>query len=410
MAALLVLGLLLSQEPITPDDPSSLQRAFNAAIRAGTTKLVIPAGTYRLPVPQGVFSLLVRDAKDLEIDARGAEIVIGDPLKGGLQFFRCRNVKLRGLSIRHDLPPFTQGRIVAIAPDEKSLDVKIHEGYPAPEETWPAAYVFDPKTRLWKAGTIDLSPQRVEPLEKGLFRLHFRGKCGRSVHPVEVGDLLAYRGRGLTDLHLGACSGITVEDVTIRNGGGFCVHEDGGEGGNRYRYRVTYGPKPPGATEAPLLSCNADAFHSSGVRKGPTLEGCLFEGMGDDGIPIHGAYSLIVESREKSWVATDGVLREGDPLRLFNPDGGPAGEGKVVSIRRLQDYSPTEKSRFHGFADFSKQRLLERCRKPLGENGLGQVTRACGMEALRRIGLLLQPEGGLNQVDGRRSADGSRRR
>jgi hypothetical protein len=193
------------------------------------------------------------------------------------------------------------------------------------------------------------------------------------------------------------------------------VHEDGGEGGNRYRYTVTYGPKPQGAAEAPLLSCNADSFHSSGVRKGPVLEGCLFEGMGDDGIPIHGSYALIVESRPGFLVATDGVLRQGDPLRLFNPGVGFAGEAKVVSIRPLGEFSVAGKSRFHGFSDLSHHRFVEvRTDPPLAAGfdwlasnpaalGSGFVIRKNVIRNHRARGMVVKADDGLiegNTIDG----------
>ncbi|HLY75631.1 MAG TPA: right-handed parallel beta-helix repeat-containing protein, partial [Planctomycetota bacterium] len=194
-----------------------------------------------------------------------------------------------------------------------------------------------------------------------------------------------------------------------------CVHEDGGGGGNRYQYTVTFGPRPPGATEAPLLACNADAFHSSGVRRGPTLEGCLFEGMGDDGIPIHGAYALIVGSQGKALVSTDGVLREGDPLRLFNPDGGFAGEAKVVSIRPLGNFVVGTKSRFHGFSDLSRRRFVEVLTDPplpagfdwQASNpaalGSGFVLRNNVIRNHRARGILVKADDGLiegNSIDG----------
>lgn len=326
-----------------------------------------------------------------------------------MEFSRCRNIRLRGLSLRHDVPPFTQGRVVAVADHEKSVDVRIDEGYPGIEGL-AAGYVFDPTTRRIKAGSVDLGPEHVDRLEEGLYRLRYADRSG-----VIAGDLMAFRGRGVTDLYLGGCSGMVIEDVTIRHGGGFCVHEEGGEGGNRYRYSVTYGPKPPGATAAPLLACNADAFHSSGVRKGPTLEGCLFEGMGDDGIPIHGSYSLIVESRPKSLIATDGVLREGDPLRLFNPDGGLAGEAKVASIRRLGDFSVAGKSRFHGFEDLARRRFVEVVTEPplaagfdwLASNpsalGSGFVIRNNVIRNHRARGILIKADDGViegNTIEG----------
>jgi hypothetical protein len=410
-----ILLVLLAQ---TPEDPGSLQRALNEAVHAKKTSVVLPPGVYRLPPPSSPWCLLVHDAQDLEIDAKGVELVLLDRHKGALQFLRCRNVRLNGLTLRHESPPFTQGRIDAVG--DRILEVTIHDGYPADLDNpdafvpRPAGYVFDAKTRQWKAGTMDLEPERLERIGERRFRLLLQQKADR----VEVGDLVAFRGRGMPDLHLGACSAMSIDDVTVRHGSGFVLHEDGGDGGNRYRYTVTFGPAPQGASEAPLLSCNADAFHSSGVRRGPTLDGCSFEGMADDGIAIHGAYALVVESRDQSIVTTEGVLREGDPIRLFTPDGAPDREARVVGLRRL-DFTPSAQSRFRGFSDLSKARYVEVTTEPrvtagfdwLASNpatiGSGYVLRNNVIRNHRARGILLKAENGLvegNTIEGSTTA------
>ncbi|HZE95700.1 MAG TPA: hypothetical protein VE981_01620, partial [Planctomycetota bacterium] len=409
----MLLSCLLSVLAAVQDDSAALQHLLDEAVQTGRSRVEIPPGRYRLSEP-----LWLRGARDLEISARGVELVLVDPAKGGLKFTGCRNIRLTGLGLRHETPPFTQGRIAAIAADERSYDVRLDAGYPELVER-PTGYVFEPRSRQIRAGSTDVTASRVERLGDGLFRLHFPRKSGASMHAVEVGDRMAFRGQVATDLYIGGSAGITVEDLTIRNGGGFCIHEDGGEGGNRYKATVTYGPKPAGAEEPPLLSCNADAFHSSGVRRGPTLDGCLFEGMGDDGVAIHGSYALLVEAREKSWVVTDGVLREGDPLRLITPEGGLAGEARVVSVRGLKDYAPAGKSRFHGFADLSRFRFAEVTTEPglpagfdwqasnPAAAGSGYVVRHTVIRNHRARGLLLKADDGLvegNTIDGSTTA------
>lgn len=389
-------------------DPGSIQRAIDDAVQSKKSSVVIPPGVYRMPSPSSPWCLLLRDARDLDIDATGVELVLVDRSKGALQFLRCSNIRLRGLSIRHETPPFTQGRIDAV--DDRTLDVTIHDGYFSDLAAPFPGYVFDPRTRGWKPGCTDLEIERVERRGDRKFRLQLHHK----VDGVEAGDLVAFRGKGLPEIHLAGCASMSIEDVTIRHGAGFVVHEDGGEGGNRYRYKVTFGPTPDGATESPLLSSNADAFHSSGVRRGPTLEGCSFEGMGDDGIPVHGAYALMVDSN----VATDGVLRVGDPLRLFDVDGGPAGEAKVTGLRRV-DFTPAKQSRYKGFADLSKARFVEVTTDPplkagfdwLASNpasiGSGYVIRNNTIRNHRARGILLKAENGLvegNTIEGSTTA------
>src|SRR5262249_30228253 len=144
---------------------------------------------------------------------------------------------------------------------------------------------------------------------------------------------------------------ITLDDVTIYNAGAFALWEVEGDGDNRYTIDVKRGPRPPGAHSDPLLSSTADAFHSVNVRKGPQLEHCYFESMGDDGIAIHGMFSFVFEGRGTTLVINKNSFRPGDPLRLFDSDGKPAGEAIVRSIHPLSDFRNTRKSRRESLTD-----------------------------------------------------------
>jgi len=407
---------------ITPDDPVSVQRGIDAAAKSGAKKVVVPPGTYRLTAPpRERFCLKFIDLKDLEIEATGVTFLLMDPNKGGIEFGRCANVTLRGATLRHEIVTFTQAAIEAIAPDGKSFDLRIAKGYPANLDDPKffradnTGYVFDPLTRQWKTGTYDLGVKKLERLGPDLFRVFWNGPAGPPKQPVAVGDLMAFRGNGVTDIYVGGCTGMNITGVSILSGGGFCIHEDGGEGGSHFSYTVSYGPKPDGATETPLIACNADAFHSGGVRKGPTLENCLFEGMPDDGVPIHGYYGLVVEAKENTLVLTEGRWQPGDPLRLFSPDGGLAGEAIVKTVQPLPQYKTEAKSKNRAFGDLAKKHFIQITLDApvdagmdfLASNpnamGSGFVVRNCVIRNHRARGMLLKADNGLvegNTVDG----------
>ena len=201
----------------------------------------------------------------------------------------------------------------------------------------PTGYVFDPKTLNWRVGSLDLDFAKTTPLGERRFRF----EVGHPVaHEARIGDFMAFRGDVHTDVSLEGCARCVVEGVTFESSTGFVVHEGGGPGGNVYRYTVRRGPTPPGASVPPLLAANADAFHSSGMRKGPRLEGCAFANTPDDGVPIHGNYVGVAVADGKRLVVTTiwggEWFRPGDRLRLYAKGGAALkGEAKVVSAREI---------------------------------------------------------------------------
>lgn len=403
---------------VVPSDPSTVQPAIEAAARRGERKIVLPAGTYRFPArgddrPALAFSGL----RDLEIDATGAVLVFTDPARGSVRFDRCENVTLRGAVLLNEPIPFAQGRIGAIADDRGSFEVEVAKGYPALTGQREFIFdVFDPATRRWKPGTYDIFCTAVEPLAPGRFRV--RQPLGKLA--VGVGDLVGWRGPTPTDLELSHCAGMRVEDVVIRNGKGFCVAENGGEGGNYYRYRVTYGPTPPGAEEPPLMAANADAFHSAGVRRGPTLERCVFEGMGDDGVAIHGTFAAVVEASGTRMVIaarTGDFCLPGDGLTWMDEQQAAAGGAKVVGVRPLpappvppvfpRDLRLFREPRDLRYFELTLDREISAVPGCLVGNpaacGGGFVVRDCEIRNHRARGMLLKADGGL--VEGCTVAD-----
>jgi len=134
------------------------------------------------------------------------------------------------------------------------------------------------------------------------------------------------------------CGDVTYDGVTVKSGGA-AFAEDNGSGGNIYRNcKVT--PENPGD----LLSTYGDALHSSSMQKGPLVEDCLFERMGDDGINIHGDYAKVlgvygtyftVECK-KTW---KNPLEVGDRIRVLDTASNNVRElpYRVSKVTRLAD-------------------------------------------------------------------------
>ena len=156
-----------------------------------------------------------------------------------------------------------------------------------------------------------------------------------STSSVRSGDLAAWRGQLIADIRLLHCQQMRLVGVKVHNGSGLCFHEWGGEGDNHYEScTVTRGPRPPNAQEDPLFGSNADGFHSTSVRHGPTLLKCRFEYMDDDGIAIQGAYALMVEAKGSDTLIADcrdSNFIAGDQLRIYDERNTLAAECKLIN-------------------------------------------------------------------------------
>ena len=407
------------------NDAPRIRTMIVEAHRAGQKKVTIPPGTYHMAATEGArASVLLTKLRDFEIDATGVEF-IGTDRKSTMFFFdRCENVTLRGARLRYDPLPFTQGRIEAIAPDRRSLDIRVDEGYPNDlddrvyygAEGPIIANVFDDTTKLWRRDVADIFGTEFQKIEPGLFRMTVQSP----VPKVDlIGAPIAWRGNGTADIRIYQSARMQMLDLEIRNAIGFCIHENGGEGGNYYRYTVTRGPAPAGAKEAPLFSANADAFHSSNVRRGPTLEDCVLEYTDDDGIPIHGAYALVADAQKNTLaVLQKDFAREGDTLRVYDKAGGFQGSAKVTDLMIAgKDFQPQPgyNEGAHAFQDAGRVSFAQVAMdKPLEWQegwrvanvdalGSGFVIRRCKIRHVRARGILVKANDGLiedNVIEG----------
>ena len=334
-----------------PNCPSALLPTIMRAYARGAGEYVIPRGVYKLPDPQGGFYLSFSKMRNFRIVGNGVILLRADPTKGGIEFSNCRNVTLAGVTLRSDPIPYTQGRILAVGPRQTSLVLRICKGYAA-DLTNPARFSPHPSGTVFRsrAGGYKAKPgtwnavyicriTRIGPREFKMFCLpHLPG-----VHP---GDMLTLRSHIRTDVKLLSCRNMLISHVEVMGGTGMCFREEGGEGGNHYvGDKITYPRKPHGANVPPLMASNADGFHSGypGVRHGPTLVGCHFEGTDDDGITIHGAYAVLAAATGRFWTVRfpaggHSFIRDGDKLKLYGTNGGFVGEVRCVRISRRSHF------------------------------------------------------------------------
>lgn len=402
---------------LDPTKPDQFQAEITKAYKEGKKSVVIPAGIYRLSPTSANPHLQFTDMENIEIDARNVTFIFSGRGQGGIQFKNCRNVKFFGATLRKEVLPFTQGVVDTVAPDRRSFDFKVDKGYPTdfddPRFFDTAAFgsLFDSKTRRWKPAVSGIKTER---LAADRFRLHQQGAFPPELSPV-VGDLVVFRGRGDQTLIVNNCSKVEIRDVTINSSGGFAIFEFDGEGPNYYSVTVKRGPRPDGAIVDPLLSSTADGFHSTRMRNGPVLENCHFEATHDDAIAIHGQYSSVLRANGVNLVISKNTFRPGDPLRLFDSHGNPAGEAVVKTVQSEPEFRPVQKSLRVTKRDNSVgpywQITLDRelTVKPdyIASNpnacGRGYIIRNSKIDSHHGRGMLLKADGGLvegNTIDG----------
>jgi hypothetical protein len=362
---------LLPAASISTSDPQknaeAAQKFIFDSYNSGAKIIRIPAGTYRLgTLPGDLACLHLKNLSDLEIDATGVIFLICGPKPTqSLELDDCRGFTLRGATFRHEIPPFSQGRIENIDSGRKFFDIRIAVGYPRdlddsqrffPPGAAKLINIYDASTRELKPRTNDLFFERFERLSPDLYRFRFSDPLPARF-PLAVGDLAAWRGTIRADLMFIDCEKLRILSVNVESGSGFSLFEAGGEGGDLYqKCRIERGPPPDGATEPPLLSGCADGFHSESMRHGPTLEGCRFEHMGDDCIAIHGVACLVLKAEGNSVVIAEApgahpyYFRPGDNLQFYDDRGVVDLNATITGMTPVETYNPApDFSRFNQF-------------------------------------------------------------
>lgn len=337
--------LLLAASTILASDgpPGDFRELVGRAVSAGCSQLVIPPGIYRVsPKGDEPVLLTIRKARNLEIVAEGVTVVATKRMRA-LMFEQCENVTLRGLTLDYDPLTFTQGKVIAIAPDQGSLDVEIDAGYPL--LLLERIVICDPRTRFHKYGINHLWGTKASWVRPGIIRI-VRHEVARN---VDLGDLAALSG----GQEAGVCHGITVENgcsnvvfrnVTIHCAPGMGVVDANNETGIRmFDCKIVPGPKPAGASQDRLLTTSWDGIQCNPARVGPQIENCRIERCGDDSwsvtareLKVVRRDGLTLRLQAPAGSPEDGGLRRGDRLLSRSPAGGEVRSIEALRIVRIE--------------------------------------------------------------------------
>lgn len=322
---MLLLFLICTATQAQTTVPPDFRPVVRDALQRGEKRITIAPGTYRL-APEAAQNVIwtLQNLRDVEIVADGVTLICTN-LTRALQIQNCQNLTLQGLTIDYDPLPFTQGTVIAAAPDKSWIDIQIHAGYP--RQPYGRIDIVDPQTRFRKHGMPFLWGTTAAMSAPDVVRI----TLPNIANAAAIGDLASLstgpdRAHGGIDhaLEINNCSATTLRDVTLHSAPGMGILEANGEGGARYlNCQIVRGPKPVGATQERLLTTSWDAMQSKTIRRGPLVENCTIEDAGDDSWSVQSSDYLVVKSEGKNLVLasrdewTDGV-QNGDRLQLAN--------------------------------------------------------------------------------------------
>lgn len=353
-----------------PGGDFDLQGFISGEIKAGKKQIIVPPGRYRV-TPSRSQHLLFSNLSDLDILADGVEMICTQTTRA-VTFDRCRNVRLRGLTIDYDPLPFTQGKIVAMAGDKSWVEFEISEGYPE-DRLEIRIEIFDPATALLKRETYHnwesltrIGPHRYRATKASRYRYSAQKDT------EEIGDILVTNnvfapGGGIPHaISSTFCAGLVLENITLYASNCFGFIETDCDGTTYLRCRVDRRSAEAdlGRRGSPRMrSLNADAYHSKFATKGPSLLECTARFQGDDGVNINGDYHMITscKGRELRVLAKHRMnIQNGDVVEFLSYDGTRPADANVLTVIPCGEITDDEK------AFLLKQRMHEPFRQAQG--------------------------------------------
>jgi len=326
------------------DDAVAIIKALDfckkVSMTGTNTRLIFNKGAYDLFTikdnnrPHFIF---LKNANNILIEGNGAEIIIHDPLKGFFSIFKSNNIIVKDLFIDYDPLPFTQGKILAVDIKNKSIDLKIDEGFPSlkhnmfQEAGRVYGMIMDPTIPgKLKDGAQNLfNSKDFEEISTGVFRVKFVN--AGLLKYFEVGDLYIHmaRSNGKTIFNSNNSKNITYLNITSYSSPGGSYSARNMEEWNIIGCQVKLKP-------GRLHSANADCMHINGGTFGPWIENSLFEGYSDDAINMKSTRAFILEQKSPTQLVVKRAITKSDIIRLFNPrDGILIGKYEVIENKSL---------------------------------------------------------------------------
>ncbi len=333
------LSLVISAPSHVSADEPSIQDQIDWAIQQGHDHVRIKPGEYREEGKKPAHIVLT-GLDGFTVDARDVYLISTNGQRA-LQIENCRGVTVRGLTVDYDPLCGTQGRVVRIV-DERTIVFELDPGYPdlppnVEKSVGNRVVLHDPETGLVKPRSSSIGVRDIRRVADRRYQI-----SNWRPEPVEVGDLISLwivKGQGWLTVLIDQSAECTLEDVTFHSTPpGWTVRESKSDRITYRRLRLTPGEKPEGATRPRLRASHADGIHSLDAKRGPVIEDCLFEHLGDDAIAIRGSWGVVLQDTDDSAdserieIGLPHGLRyaSGDRLQIYRKSDGTTHERRVI--------------------------------------------------------------------------------
>jgi parallel beta-helix repeat protein len=285
----------VTQTGAKPGDGADDTAGVRAAIRLCRSKpgsvLRFPKGRYDFHPPEGPparpVAMHFAGCKDLTVEGEGSELVFHGTM-GAMAFNECRGVVVRNVVIDSQRPPFSIGEVIAAA--GKSFDVEVWKEFPVRGgEAVEAFMEYDPETKFPMPGGLDVyhAVDSTELLRPQVLRVQLKRAVRAKVGAVMVLRHVVY---GPGALAFRSSADVRVENVTIYATPGMGVT---GSQSTDLHLKAVRVMNRPGTRR--IMSATADATHFNACCGSIRIEDCLFEGMGDDAVNVHGMYLRVTQ-------------------------------------------------------------------------------------------------------------------
>jgi len=329
---------------------SQIRQVLTKAAAATPARVAFEKATYRLD-PGGPRALIeLAGAADLTIDGGGSTVVLTRPAPIA-KLDRCRRVMVSGFVFDYDPPVYTAGRVVAVDERAGTIDVEILPGHSLPGSA--VRYNEDRKGMIVTEaeGFAIKRGSRLVVTHSGFERVRgrrcrFRFDDRRSASQFDRGDVYVLGPRwqqagGGTSFRVRGGEQVVFHDLTIHGAANECLNSFYADRHSILHVRLK-------RRDGRALSVNNGGNNHHNARRGPWIEGCLFENTGDDVCHVNG-YAMSIEAQpapdrlrvrvptpyDQFCLEAGLDFRPGDRLQLFTRRTGRLlGERRIEAVTR----------------------------------------------------------------------------